>query len=63
MADKATLKLGRRDFLRVATIGAGAVAVAGTTKSVVAAPAAFRASEFADPAGRPQRPWWVGVSG
>ncbi len=61
MADKGNLKLGRRDFLRVATIGAGAVAVAGTTttKTATAAPAAFKAGEFSDPAGRPKRPWWV----
>ena len=57
MADKRTLKLGRRDFLRVAMVGAGAAAVAGTAKSASAAPATFRAGTFADPAGRPQRPW------
>ena len=59
MADKSTLKLGRRDFLRALTLGAGAAAVAGTVKPAAAAPAAFSASEFADPAGRPKRPWWV----
>ncbi len=61
MADKGNLKLGRRDFLRVATIGAGAVAVASTTttKTATAAPATFKAGEFSDPAGRPKRPWWV----
>lgn len=59
MADKSTLKLGRRAFLCVATLGAGAAAVAGTPKTAAAAPVAFRAGEFSDPAGRPQRPWWV----
>lgn len=59
MAEKSTLKLGRRAFLCVATLGAGAAAVAGTPKPVAAAPATFRAGEFSDPAGRPQRPWWV----
>jgi epoxyqueuosine reductase len=59
MADNGKLKMGRRDFLRVATIGAGAAAVAGTTKTAAAAPPTFRASEFSDPAGRPKRPWWV----
>ena len=61
MADNGKLKVGRRDFLRIATIGAGAVAVAGTVRPASAAPAAtnFRAEEFSDPAGRPARPWWV----
>lgn len=59
MADNGKLQLGRRDFLRVATLGAGAAAVAVTTKTAYAAPPAFRAAEFSDPAGRPQRPWWV----
>lgn len=59
MADKPKLTLKRRDFLRTVVIGAGAVAVAGTVQPAVAAPPSFKASEFADPAGRPKRPWWV----
>ncbi len=67
MQEKGRFTLGRRDFLRVAGIGAGAVAVGGTAKSAAAAsPAAapsaapsFEAAPFADSAGRLQRPWWV----
>ena len=59
MADNGKLKLDRRDFLRVATIGAGAAAVVGTAKTASAAPAAFKGAEFSDPAGRLARPWWV----
>lgn len=59
MADNGKFKVGRRDFLRIATIGAGAMAVAGTVKPAAAAPASFKAEEFSDPAGRIKRPWWV----
>ena len=55
------LTLNRRDFLKVAGLGAGATAVATVTKSAAAAPASFQASPFTDPAGRPKRPWWVKV--
>lgn len=62
MAQKEKLTLNRRDFLRVAGLGAGATAVATVTKSAAAAPAAsFKAGSFSDPAGRPKRPWWVKV--
>lgn len=62
MAKKEKLTLNRRDFLRVAGLGAGATAVATVTKSAAAAPAAgFKAGKFSDPAGRPKRPWWVKV--
>ena len=59
MADNGKLKLDRRDFLRVATIGAGAAAIVGTAKTASAAPVAFKGAEFSDPAGRLARPWWV----
>ena len=59
MADTAKLKFGRRDFLKVAALGAGAGAAALTTRSAAAETNGFRGGEFADPAGRPQRPWWV----
>jgi epoxyqueuosine reductase len=52
------IKLSRRDFLRVAGIGAGAAAVATVSKPAAAAHD-FKAAPFSDPAGRPQRPWWV----
>jgi epoxyqueuosine reductase len=58
MADKGNLKLGRRDFLRVAGLGAGAAAVA-TVSSPTVAKAAPTVAKFTDPAGRPNRPWWV----
>ena len=60
MAKQEKLTLNRRDFLRIAGLGAGATAVATVTKTAAAAPAAsFKAGTFTDPAGRPQRPWWV----
>ncbi len=60
MAKNEQFTLNRRDFLRIAGLGAGATAVATVTKSAAAAPAAtFAAGKFSDPAGRPQRPWWV----
>jgi epoxyqueuosine reductase len=57
MSDTGKLKLSRRDFLRVAGVGAGAVATGAITKKAVAAD--FHAEEFSDAAGRPKRPWWV----
>ncbi len=60
MAKNDTFTLNRRDFLRIAGLGAGATAVATVTKTAAAAPAAsFNAGKFSDPAGRPKRPWWV----
>lgn len=56
MATDGKLKLSRRNFLRVASIGAGAATVAAVTKPAAAAPSA---APFSDPAGRLKRPWWV----
>jgi epoxyqueuosine reductase len=58
MANDEKLKVSRRDFLRIAGIGAGATAVASVTKPAEAQ-GGFRAGTFSDPAGRPNRPWWV----
>ena len=58
MASKGNLKLGRRDFLRVAGLGAGAAAVASVAKPTTAK-AGSQGGKFSDPAGRPSRPWWV----
>lgn len=58
MAQNGRLKLNRRDFLKIAGVGAGATAVAAATKPAAAA-SRFDGAEFADPAGRLQRPWWV----
>jgi reductive dehalogenase len=60
MAEQGKLKLSRRDFLRVAGVGAGAAAVATVTKPA-AAKGNLAAGSFSDPAGRPNRPWWVRV--
>jgi reductive dehalogenase len=65
MSNQGKSKLTRRDFLRLMGLGAGAVAAATVTSpAAAAAPAlsvnpSFEARHFADPAGRPQRPWWV----
>lgn len=58
MADKSNLKLGRRDFLRVAGLGAGAAAVATIAKPTTVK-AGSQGAKFTDPAGRVKRPWWV----
>ena len=58
MANDGKLKVSRRDFLRIAGIGAAATAVAAVTKPA-AAESSFKAGSFSDPAGRPKRPWWV----
>ena len=58
MQKNGKVKLSRRDFLRVAGIGAGAAAVATVAKPAEAA-RDYKAAPFSDPAGRPKRPWWV----
>jgi len=58
MSENGKLKLNRRDFLRIAGVGAGATAIAAVAKPA-AAKGNFAAGTFSDPAGRPQRPWWV----
>lgn len=52
--------ISRRDFFRLAGIGAGAAVTASVvnTTTVSAKPAV---GAYADPAGRPKRPWWVRV--
>jgi reductive dehalogenase len=57
MQKNGKVKLSRRDFLRVAGIGAGAAAV--STVSKPAAAQDYKAAPFSDPAGRSKRPWWV----
>ncbi len=60
MADNGKFQLNRRDFLRIAGLGAGATAVATVSKPAAASSAkSFTAASFSDPAGRPNRPWWV----
>ena len=58
MAAQGNLKLGRRNFLRVAGLGAGAATLA-TMARPAAVQAAPRIKEAADAAGRNSRPWWV----
>lgn len=53
-------KVSRRDFLRLAGLGAGAGVAAPTLGAAATKPAAIMAAKrFSDPAGRPQRAWWV----
>lgn len=64
MSEKGKLKLNRRDFLRVAGLGAGAAAAAVVARPVAATATGAMsqravAATFSDPAGRPKRPWWV----
>ncbi len=50
--------ISRRDFFRMAGLGAGAAMAASVLKTgTITAKAAT--GEFSDPAGRPERPWWV----
>lgn len=58
MAAQGNLKLGRRNFLRVAGLGAGAATLA-TMARPAAVQAAPKIKEAADAAGRNSRPWWV----
>ena len=58
MSEKGKFKLNRRDFLRIAGVGAGATAITAIAKPA-AAKGSFAAGAFSDPAGRPQRPWYV----
>jgi len=64
MSNQGKAKLTRRDFLRVLGLGAGAVAIGANIKPAAAVQALsanplFEARHFDNPAGRPQRPWWV----
>jgi reductive dehalogenase len=58
---KAKKALSRRDFFKMAGLGTGAaVAVSALApKEAAAATAGPSAVPYKDPAGRPQRPWWV----
>jgi epoxyqueuosine reductase len=63
MSDQGKVKLTRRDFLRAMGLGVGATAIGVAAKPLgnasLAANPSFDARQYADPAGRPQRPWWV----
>ena len=63
MAEQGKTKLSRRDFLRLVGLGGVGVAATSIAASPLAKPLAanpsFRAKKFTDPAGRPDRPWWV----
>lgn len=60
MSDDKERKLGRRDFLRLAGLGIGAVAATNASNGKSAQPAKETArGTYSDPAGRPKRPWWV----
>lgn len=58
MGKNGKLRVSRRDFLRIAGVSAGVAAVA-VTKKPAAAHGNFSGGPFSDPAGRPNRPWWV----
>lgn len=55
-------QMGRREFLRLAGLGAGSAALlpmVPSAKPEVSVNPSFEAAKFTDPAGRPKRPWWV----
>jgi len=63
MKDQGKSKLSRRDFLQLIGLGAGAATVGSAVKpfakSELKQNPSFVYNSFKDPAGRPQRPWWV----
>lgn len=64
MSNQGKVRLSRRDFLRTLGLGVGAAAVGIAAKplgsdTALAINPSFEARHFTDPAGRPQRPWWV----
>ncbi|HSQ38691.1 MAG TPA: reductive dehalogenase domain-containing protein, partial [Anaerolineales bacterium] len=64
MSNQGKSKLTRRDFLRLMGLGAGAAAVGIAAKplggeAALSTNPSFEARHFSDPAGRPNRPWWV----
>ncbi len=64
MSNQGKKQLTRRDFLQLLGLGVGAAAVSAVAQPVAAASAlsvnpSFEARRLTDPAGRPQRPWWV----
>ena len=61
MEESKKRKLSRREFLRLAGLGLGSAAVATTAAGTESSPAAKQMAKhsFSDPAGRPNRPWWV----
>jgi epoxyqueuosine reductase len=56
MSDNGKKKLSRRDFLRMAGLGTGAMLVSTAAKAAVPEQTM---GEFSDAAGRIRRPWWV----
>ncbi len=63
MGEQGKSKLSRRDFLQLVGLGAGAAAIGVAarpmSKTGTAENPNFAYQPFTDPAGRPQRPWWV----
>ena len=64
MSNQGKSKLTRRDFLRLMGLGAGAAVVGIAAKplggeAALSTNPSFEARHFSDPAGRPNRPWWV----
>lgn len=58
MEGKNKRQLSRREFLRLAGLGIGTAAVA-TAANPMKTNQSFKGAKFSDPAGRPNRPWWV----
>ena len=58
MEEQKKRQLSRREFLRLAGLGVGTAAVA-TAASPMKSEQSFKGGKFSDPAGRPNRPWWV----
>ena len=52
-------RLNRREFLRISGLGLGGAALATTAAAPAKSTQTFKGGKFSDPAGRPNRPWWV----
>jgi epoxyqueuosine reductase len=62
MEKEGKTKLNRRDFLRLVGLSVGATAVSVAAKPLtqpMQENPSLQYKTFSDPAGRPQRPWWV----
>jgi len=64
MSNQGKVRLSRRDFLRTLGLGVSAAAVGIAAKplggdAALSTNPSFEARHFSDPAGRPNRPWWV----
>jgi epoxyqueuosine reductase len=59
MSGKKKKAISRRDFFKMAGVGAGAAVTASVLKTNPVSAKTTSSGTYSDPAGRPKRPWWV----